>query len=341
MSPGITSPPVSGGEESEKGGTSSRCANCEQPLPAGATFCRSCGTRVREPVTAPAAARAGAFPAPARERPQSPFDPPLPPATGRNWTAPALLAVGLLAGGAIVALVLSGGGDDSKGQPAAASAAGSRSRPQAGSPPPGGGVSASLESTVDPGRYVQAGSFRTVPGAETERRRLEDDGIDVAVLPSDEAQEFYPGFQVLLGGPVPSPADERSLLSRLHQSGVPSAFGRDLTPARAVGSPSEIAGTWTGTLERTGTSRPGLNGTLPVTLRGIDGGVNATIDFTGMRCEAELSIDGRTSFALSYGQFQDCAGAGSWKLRPNGDELAVVLLPPDTDTIVLGTLQRR
>jgi hypothetical protein len=331
---------VSGGEESEKGGAASRCANCEQPLPAGATFCRACGTRVREPVTAPAAAKAGAFPAPTRERPQSPFDPPPPPDTGRSWTAAALIAVGLLAGGAIVALVLSGGGDDSKGQPAAASA-GWQSQPQAGAPPAGGGAPASLESEVDPGRYVQAGSFRTVPGAETERRRLEGNGIDVAVLPSDEAQDLYPGFQVLLGGPFLSPTDERSLLRQLHQSGVPSAVGRDLTPARAVGSPSEIAGTWTGTLERTGTSRSGLNGTLPVTLRGIDGGVNATIDFTGMRCEVELSIDGRTSFALSYGQLQDCVGAGSWKLRPNGDELAVVLLPPDTDTIVLGTLQRR
>jgi hypothetical protein len=301
------------------------------------------GGRAQEPDPA---SSAGTFRPSVRERPQSPFDPPPGPSPGgRNapWALVALVA-GLFAIGGTVVLLTSGG--------EAGSRATGRSTDGDGGIPRGGGSGSgasdgsghrtvvSSESTIEAGRYIQAGSFRTSAGGETERRRLAGDGVDVSVFESDEAQELYPGFQVLLAGPVYSSGNERSLLRELHENGVPSAFSRDLSPARTLQSPAAVLGEWVGTVERTGSSQPGLNGTLPVTLRAVEGGVIAELEFSDPRCEAELTIDGRTSFSFSYGQSRNCVGGGSWRLRPNGDELAAVLFPPDTDTIVLGTLQR-
>jgi hypothetical protein len=187
---------------------------------------------------------------------------------------------------------------------------------------------------------VQAGSFRTVEGAETERRRLREQGIDVNVVESDRAQELYPGFQVLLGGPFSGHGAERAMVRRLRDNGVPSAFARSLSPARAISGPQAIAGRWTGPLERTGTSQSNLDGTLPVTLMAEADGHLASIEFSSLHCTLDLPLESATAFSLAYGQAGGCVGGGVWSLRPQGDSLSVVLLPPDTDVIVIGTLSR-
>ena len=259
----------------------------------------------------------------------------------------AALALLLVAGAAAVAIVLLGGGDSKQTQasPRDASTVPATTAAPTRTGEAGAGSEAAAPTasagTIGAGRYVQAGSFRTVPGAEAERQRLEDDGIRVMVVESDQAQELYPGFQVLLGGPFPSPGPERSLVRRLHGDAVPSAFGRSLSPAAEIAGPEAIAGRWAGTLERSGSSRPALDGPLPVTLTAPADGQSATLDFGGLHCEVDLSLRAATAVSLTYGQEGGCVGGGGWRLRPSGEGLSLVLLPPDSETIVLGSLDRQ
>ncbi len=253
-----------------------------------------------------------------------------------------MLVLLLVGGGATAAIVLLGGDDSGQTQAAPSDSA---TIPATAAPPTrtgqaGSAAPAAAAGSIGAGRYVQAGSFRTVPGAEAERQRLEDDGIRVLVVDSDEAQELYPGFQVLLGGPFPSPGAERSLVRQLHDDGVASAFARSLTPAREIVGPEAIAGRWTGTLDRTGSERPSLDGPLPVQLTASGDGQLATLDFKSLNCEVDLSLQAASAVSLTYGQEGGCVGGGAWRLRPSGEEMSLVLLPPDTETIVLGTLER-
>jgi hypothetical protein len=257
---------------------------------------------------------------------------------------------GLLIGGAVASAVLLLGGDEDKRPseaPPSATAtvpAGTESVPSASgeatSSPAGGSANAATGSVVA-GRYVQAGSFRTVDGAEQERQRLAGQGVEVDVVESSQAQELYPGFQVLLGGPLFGRSSERALLRELRENGVPSAFGRQLSPAGTIAGPAAIAGRWEGTLERSGSDRSDLNGPITVSLAGVGGGDIAVLQVPSINCEVELPLHGAGDVALTYGPAQSCLGPGTWDLRPHGDSLSMTLLPPNSDVIVLGTLHRR
>ena len=224
------------------------CRRCGHSLPESASFCRNCGARYEKP---PATQSAVARPAP----------PPLAP-TGDGDHVPArrrpsgplvflAVAIMLTVAGIAAALLLSGSGASSTTTVLTSGGGSSRS---GGSSPTGITPAGSIEA----GRYVQAGTFKFAADAEKERRRLADAGIDVEVVPSEEAQELYPGFQVLLGGPLRTGSAERSLLKKLHHDGVPSAFARPLTPARAAPPYSKLArGTWKGKLKRAAPAAPG------------------------------------------------------------------------------------
>ena len=308
------------------------CPSCGRPLPTGAAFCRNCGASVTRAEPAPVA-------------------PAAPPPKRRGRAALiAVAAVLLVAAGAAAAILLTGGDGDS-GQPAASPATDAATVPASSAAPSQRGEASPAESTaatttaaaagsISPGRYVQAGSFRTVAGAETERERLEAAGIDVDVVASDQAEELYPGFQVLLGGPFPGPSAAQPLLAQLHRNGVPSAFLRPLSPAAAIAGPEAIAGRWAGTLERTGSSRSSDDGPLSATLTAIGDGRQATLKFAKPNCEVGLSLQEEGSVSLTYAQEGECVGAGTWEVRPQGEELQVVLLPPNTEVIVIGTLSR-
>lgn len=351
------------------------CRSCGKPLAAGATFCRSCGART--PVPAAPAEPAAATPvAPSPSAPPPPAGPPEPPPPAAAPTPPAaapspapppppssgltpkprrrgrtiaiaVLALLLVAAGAAAAIVLLGGEDSKQTEALPQDAS---TVPATTAVPTRTGEAGSATETAAPaatagtigaGRYVQAGSFRTVPGAEAERQRLEEEGIRVMVVESDQVQELYPGFQVLLGGPFPSSGAERALVRRLHGEGVSSAFGRALSPAAEIAGPEAVAGRWSGTLERSGSDRPALDGPLPVTLTAPADGQPATLEFESLNCEIELVLQDATDVSLTYGQEGGCVGGGAWRLRASGDELSAVLLPPDSETIVLGTLDRR
>lgn len=301
------------------------CRECGARLGPGAAFCRSCGTAVDgEAVAAPEEPR--------RQR------------RGRAVLLVALAAL-LLGAGAGAAVLLAGGGDSNQETTAETDPATipeSTTTPTrteeatAAAEPPAAAV-----GTIGAGDYVQAGSFRTLAGAEAERERLEAEGVRVIVVESDQAQELYPGFQVLLAGPFTGAGAERAALRRLRDQGVPSAFTRALSPARGITGPEAIAGEWAGELERTGGSQQDLEGPHRVTLSADAEGRTARLDFEDLHCELDLTLSEAGEVSLAYGQEGKCVGEGEWRLRPDGDEISLVLLPPDTEIIVLGTLYRQ
>jgi hypothetical protein len=255
-----------------------------------------------------------------------------------------VLAVLCLGGGAGAAIVLLGG-EDSKPEETSTEAATIPSTTttttrteEASSAPDEVGAAV---GAIGAGRYIQVGSFRSVEGAEDERERIEAAGIRVIMIDSSEADELYPGFQVLVAGPFTDPTVESRVLDRLHKTEVPSAFARALTPAKEIGGPEALAGEWAGTLERTGTGSEDLDGPLEVTLSAPADGQTAQLNFKKPDCQLDLALEEAAALSLVYGQEDECVGGGSWRLRPRGDELSLVLLPPHSEVIILGVLDRQ
>ncbi|MGN6588377.1 MAG: zinc ribbon domain-containing protein [Solirubrobacterales bacterium] len=312
-------------------GRASTCPNCGREVAGGALFCRGCGTRL----TAPQEATGKATTAPRR----------------RTWMfAAACLVAALLGAGVATAVLLGSGGSDGSQTAAGETGHGEATVP-ASSPEltnSSGVTSAQGEAgsggeaagSIAAGEYLQAGSFRLVSDAEAERERLEERGIPTLVVDSDQAQELYPGFQVLIVGPLASPGERRSLLNRLHRNGVPSAFARPLSPARSIAGAEAAAGDWSGSLEVTGEDRPGQDGTVKARLSVTPDGRDATLEVSGRGCATELSLLVATAVTLSYSQRHGCFGDGEWVVRPEGNSVALTLLPPESDTIVVGRLRR-
>jgi len=238
----------------------------------------------------------------------------------------------VVAGGAIAAaLLLSGGGGASVTTVV-------REGGGQGSGTGSSSATSTAPGSIEAGRYVQAGSFKFTFDAEKERRRLAADGIDVEVVPSDEAQQLYPGFEVLLGGPLRSGSEEASLLKRLRHNGVPSAFARSLTPAPSQGPLGDE--TWTGKLEETSSSSPKLDRTHAVTFVTSENGAEATLTFHDIDCTVELESEPSSGPVLQFGRSSGCF-SGSWQVRQTGSDLILTHLPPNSDTIVLGELHLR
>lgn len=305
-------------------GGSRACPQCGQALAPSAAFCRNCGARYEEPAV---------------EQIATPSPPAAPSASGgtaRGRRGPSgaviflALAIVLAAGGIAAALLLS---DDGGSSPTTTVV--TQGSDTAGEVENGSAAEASAPGSIEAGRYVQAGSFKFAADAEKERRRLAAAGVDVAVLPSEEAEELYPGFEVLLGGPLRSGSEEALLLKKLHRNGVPSAFARPLTPAPPHGRLGD--GTWTGKLEESSSSHPKLDRTLPVTFVTLDGGTQGRLIFLDINCVAELQAEPSSGSTLRFGRSAGCF-SGSWRVRPVGDNLMLALLPSDNDVIVLGEL---
>jgi hypothetical protein len=195
-----------------------------------------------------------------------------------------------------------------------------------------------IEGSIAPGRYIQAGSFKTVDHAELERDRLAADGIDVSVVSSDLAAELYPGFQVLLTGPYADRRGQAAMLKALHRNGVPSAFARDLSPAPAVGGPAGAEGRWVGELNRSSGEHPNLSGPLPVTLELEPGGETGKLEFETLGCRDGLLLREDVEAYLVYDRTRHCAAGGDLLIRPGGDMAQLSILPVDSDALVLGTL---
>jgi hypothetical protein len=301
------------GGSAAAGGGGRICQSCGHSLAGGAAFCRDCGARYEEPPT---------------EQMATPSPPAAPSANGgaaRGSRGPSgavvflALAIVLAAGGIGAALLLSDSGGPSPTTTVVPRGG------TAGEPEGGDGAEASVMGSIEAGRYVQAGSFKFAADAERERRRLVTAGIDVEVVPSEEAQELYPGFQVLLGGPLNSGSEEEVLLKSLHRNGVPSAFARPLTPASSRGKLRD--GTWTGRLEESSSSHPKLDRSLPVTLVTSEGGKEGILIFLDIDCVAELQAEPSPGPTL---RFRRSGGVLLGKLAsaPGGQQQVDARLPP-------------
>jgi hypothetical protein len=316
---GSANDPASGGRH---------CLSCGQRLAPGAAFCRHCGSRYEEPATPP---------------PPQASSPPKARRRAAIWVAAAVVLLG--AGAAAAILIASGGGSSTTtvlvGSDTTAAADSGDVETEAGADSAAGPTEGPAVDSVEAGRYVQAGSFKTVSHADEERERLEAAGIDVQVVASDGAEQFYPGFQVLLGGPFEAGSEEASTVKALRRNGVPSAFARGLTPARQIGGPAETAGLWSGTLDRSSGERPGLTGPLPVTLQMNADGRAGILEFEDSDCRDDLTLSETTATTLSYTQSQPCTANGDVLVRPAGGQLMLSLLPADTDVLVLGKLSPR
>jgi hypothetical protein len=303
------------------------CTNCGEALAPNANFCRACGAQYAAPAT----------PAPAKAQVAQPTEPnratESTPRRGR--VAIVLSAVILVIGAGVAVAILLGSGGGSSTTTVVQGSGGHGSK-KTDEPEETNGASGPIE----PGLYVQAGSFQTLVHAEAERQRLAAQGIDVEVVPSDLAQEFYPGFRVLLGGPIRSQGAEAALLRGLRRNGVPSAFARELTPATDAGGAPAAAGSWSGQLERTSSEDPKLNGALAATLTLNADGTAGSLDLAGIGCRASLSLISEASHVLDYKQEPTCAGAATVRMRPLGDELMLTLPSPNTNAFSLGTLNR-
>lgn len=294
-----------------------RCPECGQQLAKGANFCRACGARY----AAPAAVAGETGPRVAGDRPTAVRGASPPRNRGAIVAVVAVLAIGA---GAAVAILLAAGGGSSSTTVIHRTA------------PTGQGAGGSLAA----GRYVQAGSFQTASHAEAERQRLAEHGIEVEVVSSDDADELYPGFQVLLAGSFDSRAAEAATLKSLHRDGVPSAFPRNLTPAPEGVEPEAAAGRWTGSLERTSAEHPNLDGLLSATLTVTSSGMAGSLELPTLRCHVSLSLASTGGHTFSYRAEPACAGTGPLVVRPSGDELMLTMRSPKTDSFALGTLSR-
>jgi hypothetical protein len=264
---------------------------------------------------------------------------------GRTRTALWIGAVVVLIGaGAAVAILLAHGGGSSRttvlvdrtGRTTTVTTEARAREPEATREPEvTRDTEAATSAAVDAGTYVQAGSFRTVSHVEQERERLAAAGIDVRVISSDVAAELYPGFQVLIGGPFDSSAQEESLIGALKENGV-SAFARDLSPAPPLNGAADAAGSWAGTLDRTSGERPDLEGPVPATVEIDSDGETGTLEVEG--CSEALTLIEEGPRTLTYSQDSPCVAGGKVFVRPIGGELMLAMLPLGTDVFVTGTL---
>ncbi len=252
------------------------------------------------------------------------------------------IAIVIVGVGVALAILLAGGGGASRttvlvkgnGETVTRTGEDANTPVAAGS---GGGAPAATGS-IPAGRYVQAGSFKTVLHAEEERERLAAAGIEVTVASSDGAAELYPGFQVLLAGPVDEGTPESSIVKDLHRNGVPSAFARNLSPAPQIAGADAAAGRWTGLLERSSGEHPNLDGSLPIVLEIEPDGRSGTLEVERTGCSEDLSLAEAGSATLSYSQGAPCVSGGKVTVRPTQGQLMVSVLPLGSDTLTLGSL---
>lgn len=335
------------------------CPSCGASAGSRAVFCRACGERIGPETPLPPPVP----PAPP-QGPQS-LPPPRPHQSGRAGRGQRVVGAVLLclllgaavAGGAYLFTKDGDGGSERTPSPfrepfpdlgtGPEGGSGSdrkQAKPEDNRPEPedvsvtdsgdGGGF-----SSLTPGRYVQAGSFRTPGGAGNEVERLVGEGIDVEAVPADEAAELLPGFQVLLVGPLSGDGEEEGVLEQLEEAGV-SGIARDLTPSRELASPAAATGEWDGSFEETHLRGNRSPKTYEVVLSIDSDGEGGTVAYPDQECGGTLKLLEDAGYSLAYREwidYGDCIDEGIWHLRPDGSQLTGVWLHDDYELLVNGT----
>lgn len=300
------------------------CPACGAPIVSGARFCHSCGESAVGPEPVSTSRTRG-------------------PVLALAAFGVCLLVGGMIAGGAYLL-----SRDDSDEE----AVAGPHVTPIGGTTQQGGedtrigstdtgtdepeGSSAGLSPLI-PGRYIQAGSFRSPEGAGSEVDRLLAEGIDVKAVPADFATELLPGFQVLLVGPLASDGAERRALRELEDAGV-AGFGRDLTPSEALSGPAMAAGSWSGSLEQSYLRGDRPPKTYRVDLSLSADGEGGTVDYPEQGCRGSLALQEDDGYSFAYAESIEsggCGAGGVWHLRPEGSEITAVRLYDDLDVQIM------
>lgn len=334
--------------------TSRSCPSCAAPVSDGASFCLSCGERLGagEAPAAPPPPPGPVESSPPRHAQSSPHPPSPPPRRGRGpliaaGAFVACLALGGLVGGGAYLLSQDSEADDSgtggpiwhgPGSGEGGGSDGSSSGGGEGGDRTDTPIHSGETSELLPGRYIQAGSFRSPEGAGREVDRLLGEGIDVEAVPADWADELLPGFQVLLVGPLATTGEEKQALRQLEDASV-AGFGRDLTSSETVPGPEAAAGEWSGELERShlrGGRRPSV---YPVDFAIAADGESGTVEHVERDCSGSLTLIDDTGYSLAYAESiesGDCPRGGVWHLRPRTGEITAVWLHDDIHVMVDG-----
>lgn len=320
----------------------STCPSCGGEIGPRAKFCRSCGAAVEATQATPRQ--------PGSPPPPSPVPPPAEPRGSSGARGPmlalaafavCLLLGGLVGGGAY--LLSRDGSEDESGlggpivdppPPPGPGGGGQGGGPSDGSSEGEGGVETEggESSGLIAGLYVQAGSFRSADGAESEAGRLAGYGVDAEVVPAAWTNELLPGFQVLLVGPLATSGEERRVLRALERANI-SGFGRDLTPSDSVAGPESVAGDWRGRFEQSDLrgARPPTTYVVELTL---DREGEGTVEYPGRGCFGTLSLIDDDGFSLAYAETigsGSCPGGNVWHVRPRGTGIVAVRLHEDLD----------
>lgn len=338
------------------------CPSCGAPAAPDAVFCRACGERLpgaspdhRPLPPPPAAPTAGRLdlPPPTPPRPE----PPRGGGPGRVIAAVlACLALGAaVAGGAYLLIREDSSSDEAVALPVVP--AGdllddtgtdpSTEPPPEPQPEPADEQAPTTEpeeptqlSELTPGRYVQAGSFRTPDGAQEEVERLVGEGVAAYAIAAAEANELLPGFHVLLVGPLSGSREERLAIRELEQAQV-SGLGRSLTPSASLAGPEAAAGTWEGSFEQSHLRGSRGPSTYGIEIEIAADGESGTVEYPGRDCQGSLTLIEDSEYSLAYAESIEsgpCPAGGVWHLRPEGTELTAVRLHEDLQIFVHGTV---
>jgi hypothetical protein len=195
-----------------------------------------------------------------------------------------------------------------------------------------------------PGSYVRLASMRRRAAAEHLAGLLSDRGVPARVINSDEVEELFPGFAVVVSGPVRSKARARTLIRRAKGLEITDAVQVPLSPAS--GGPIDVSGlngAWRGTLSQAGAARAEDNRQLATAITFAAGGRRARIRYPGVPCSGDLSFV-RTDGAIAvYSQritFGDCPQGGTWMLRLRDSRLAGTWRRQDAPMFIAGYLTR-
>lgn len=329
------------------------CSECGNPLAGGARFCRACGQPAGSgtDATEPEPTVAGT--------PFAQGPPPVEPAARTGGNGPfiaivALVAIAMLAGGGVAAYMLLGddappseadwagawsetdggyGDDGSSDGYASGGETGTDASDGDGDGDAGDTGAEALAAELEPGLYVQLGSFLG-DGATREAERLRQSGIDAFVVDSDDVAELLPAFNVVVAGPLEGASEQRQVLRDGRKADI-AGLVKTLTPATAATSESAVAGaSFEGELQ-------GPEANADVTIGFDDSGRSGWIDYGDRRCEGELSLTETTGAVLAYDHRVSagrCPRDGTLAVKPIGDEIRVTWRHATTYDFMGGTL---
>jgi hypothetical protein len=200
-----------------------------------------------------------------------------------------------------------------------------------------------LDPAFEGGEWVQLASFRGAESAAVEAERLTAAGVDATVIDSADAQELFPGFQVVAAGPFASSADRRRTLRRAEAAGIPDAKARTLTPADTALDLATLSGSYTGEIELIDPSAPERNSTMEAGLF-VDPDGSAQLSYEDPKsCNATLEQAGFDGAVGTWDQIVDggdCLRGGTWRMKLSGSELKLAWQRDGSVRWMAGTLER-